>query len=162
MDREIKREGATCGDAAAEQGHLLEGELGVDLDDAGGLDHRELAEGGGVEEVEDGLPRSFGPEPRLAVADHHLLHRVHPVVPAHVGTVALAEHALAALPVEEGYHMVSFLHVPHSLSDTLHDPAKYIHSNVSHMNSVLVCRETRSCRVRYPDASCPKIRGYAL
>ena len=45
----------TCGDAAAEEAHLLQRGLGADLDGAGRVNHGVLGEGGGVEEVEHRL-----------------------------------------------------------------------------------------------------------
>jgi len=48
----------TCGDAAAEEIHPLQGCLGVDLDSACRVEHGVLGEGGRVKEVVDRLARA--------------------------------------------------------------------------------------------------------
>jgi hypothetical protein len=115
---------STCGDAAAEEAHLVERGLGVDLDGAGGVKHGVLGEGGGVEEVVHRLPQPrvavHQGEPRAIVKDHGGLERIYTVGSTEVCLVRLAIHAFFALPGEDGNYVVSRGQTVYSFAHTLH------------------------------------------
>lgn len=110
----------------------------ADLHGAGRVHHRVLREGGGVQEVEDGVAAVHGGEPGGAVAGHHRLHGVHAEPLAHVGLLALAQLALPALPVEYRHHVVSFFQVLHAFTYAFYYSVcnVFISSQISHFNYV--------------------------
>jgi hypothetical protein len=115
----------TCRDAAAEEAHLLQRRLGVDLDGARGVEHGVLGEGGGVEEVVDRAVSAgavHGGEPCAAVGDHGGLEGVDAVGLAQVGLDGVAVGAGAALAGEDGEHMVPRGKVFYSLAHALDYP----------------------------------------
>lgn len=67
----------TCGDPTAEETHLLQGSLRVDLDSASGVNHSVLSKGGSVEKMVDWVACAGGAvdhgEPRATIGDHGAL-----------------------------------------------------------------------------------------
>ena len=136
----------TCGDAAAEEAHLLQRGLGVDHDGAGRVKHGVLGEGGGVEEVVHRLPHPRAAvhhgEPGAAIGSHGALEWVHAVSPAQVCVVGLAVRAGSALPVEDGDHMVAGGQVLHPFPHALH------HSGLSVIGGKASCIRSPSIGLR--------------
>lgn len=94
----------------------------IDLDDASGINYRVVAESGSIKEMKNGSS-IFGRKSSGAVVHHHFLRWVHSEFAAYVSLLAFTAPALSAFSVENGDHMVSFFHVPHTFADAFNDSA---------------------------------------
>lgn len=118
----VRDRGSTSWESAAEQAQLLEGQIGIYLDDARGVDNRVLAEGRCVEEMEYRLAPVLAPEPNFPIARHLLPHRIDPKVLAHVRVRTAAWNTVAALSMKDRNHMITLFQIGYTFTDALNDP----------------------------------------
>lgn len=111
----------TCRNTAAQQGHLLERSLRVNLDYASRLKHGVFTESGCVEKMEDGFS-IFTWKPTLTIVNHHGLERVHPRFLTLISFLTLTVDAISTLSVENRNNMVTFFHVNHTFTNALNNP----------------------------------------
>lgn len=110
----------TCGNAAAEQSHFVEGnEIGVDLDDTSGVEHSVLSESWGVEEMENRFVVWWSSKPGVAITLHDRLEWIDPKLVTYITLVWFAEDAVTTLPMEYWDHIISNFNIYHPFSHTL-------------------------------------------